>query len=134
MRFERTRNTRLNKGLAGGPEGIFNLKDPGFRTTKLDSFLAYSEVNMPLELGVTQTATLGAEWNQQHMKDASSASQKLVGGTLPGRKTGTRSPYASAHVFSLFAEDNLELTDSTMLTRACVTVCTPRLATTGAHH
>ncbi len=134
VQFERTRNTRLNEGLAGGPEGIFNLKDPGFRTTKLDSFLAHSEVNMPLELGVTQTATLGAEWNQQHMKDASSTSQKLVGRTLPGRESGTRSPYASAHVFSLFAEDNLELTDSTMLTRACVTVCTPRLATTAAHH
>lgn len=86
VQFERTRNTRLNEGLAGGPEGIFNLKDPGFRTTKLDSFLAHSEVNMPLELGVTQTATLGAEWNQQHMKDASSTSQKLVGRTLPGRE------------------------------------------------
>ncbi|MCP1064768.1 hypothetical protein M5G07_01285 [Serratia symbiotica] len=73
VQFERTCNNRLNEGLAGGPEGIFNLKDPGFRITKLDNFLAHSEVNMPLELGVTQTATLGAEWNQQHMLPAAHA-------------------------------------------------------------
>ncbi len=59
VQFEHTRNTGLNEGLAGGTEGIFNLKDPGFMTTKLDSFLAHSEVNIPLELGVTQTAALG---------------------------------------------------------------------------
>jgi ferric enterobactin receptor len=29
-----------------------------------------------------------------------------------------RSPYSSAEIFSLFAENNMELTDSTMLTPA----------------
>lgn len=29
-----------------------------------------------------------------------------------------RSPYTSAEIFSLFAENNMELTDSTMLTPA----------------
>ena len=50
------------------------------------------------------------------MKDGTSTSQTLMGGTIPGMTTGTRSPYASAHIFSLFAEDNIELTDTTMLT------------------
>ena len=116
IQFERTRNTRLNEGLAGGTEGIFDTKNEGFGTTKLDDFLAHSEISVPFELGVTQTATLGTEWNQQKMKDGSSTSQTLMGGTIPGQATGTRSPYASAHIFSLFAEDNMELTDSTMLT------------------
>lgn len=50
------------------------------------------------------------------MKDGTSTSQTLMGGTIPGMGNGTRSPYASAHIFSLFAEDNIELTDTTMLT------------------
>jgi ferric enterobactin receptor len=38
----------------------------------------------------------------------------------------TRSPYASAQIFSLFAEDNMELTDSTMLTPGLrLRSCTP---------
>ncbi|SMB43352.1 iron-enterobactin outer membrane transporter [Serratia proteamaculans] len=117
IQFERTRNTRLNEGLAGGTEGIFDTKNEGFGTTKLDDFLAHSEVSVPFELGVTQTATVGTEWNQQKMKDGSSIAQSLAeGGALPGVGSGSRSPYSSAHIFSLFAEDNIELTDSTMLT------------------
>ncbi|ASL95355.1 outer membrane receptor FepA [Serratia marcescens] len=116
VQFERTRNTRLNEGLAGGTEGIFDTKNTGFGTTKLDDFLAHSEVSVPFELGVAQTATLGTEWSQQRMKDGTSTSQTLMGGTIPGMTAGTRSPYASAHIFSLFAEDNIELTDTTMLT------------------
>lgn len=114
VRFERTRNTRLNEGLAGGTEGIFSNDD--FSTTKLDDFLAHSEVSVPFEFGVTQTATLGTEWNQQKMKDGSSTSQALSGGAISGVDSGNRSPYSSANIFSLFAEDNIELTDSTMLT------------------
>ena len=117
VQFERTRNTRLNEGLAGGTEGIFDTKNEGFGTTKLDDFLAHSEVSVPFELGVTQTATLGTEWNQQRMKDGSSIAQSLTeGGALPSVDSDSRSPYSSAHIFSLFAEDNIELTDSTMLT------------------
>ncbi|CAI2152181.1 TonB-dependent siderophore receptor [Serratia ficaria] len=114
VRFERTRNTRLNEGLAGGTEGTFSNDD--FSTTKLDDFLAHSEVSVPFEFGVTQTATLGTEWNQQKMKDGSSTSQALSGGAISGVDSGNRSPYSSANIFSLFAEDNIELTDSTMLT------------------
>ncbi|CAI1796429.1 TonB-dependent siderophore receptor [Serratia plymuthica] len=114
VRYERTRNTRLNEGLAGGTEGIFS--DDSFNTIRLDDFLAHSEISVPFELGVTQTATLGTEWNQQKMKDGSSTSQALSGGSIEGVDSTNRSPYSSAKIFSLFAEDNIELTDSTMLT------------------
>lgn len=120
IRFERTRNTRLNEGLAGGTEGIFDTTNEGFGTTKLDDFLAHSEISVPFEFGVAQTATLGTEWNQQRMKDGSSIGQALegtrTGGAIDGVDSTNRNPYASAHIFSLFAEDNIELTDSTMLT------------------
>ena len=115
VQFERTRNSRLAEGLAGGTEGIFS--SDNFNTTRLDDFLAHSEISLPFDMWVPQTATLGTEWNQQRMKDPSSTTQSLTeGGPLPGIEGTNRSPYSSAKIFSLFAENNAELTDSTMLT------------------
>ncbi|MHA7845951.1 TonB-dependent siderophore receptor [Serratia sp. D1N4] len=115
LQFERTRNTRLAEGLAGGTEGIFS--SDSFNTTRLDDVLAHSEISIPFEMWVPQTATLGTEWNQQKMKDPSSTSQSLAeGGSIPGVDSTNRDPYSSAKIFSLFAENNAEVTDSTMLT------------------
>ncbi|WP_072927933.1 TonB-dependent siderophore receptor [Nissabacter archeti] len=114
--YENTRNTRMNEGLAGGTEGIFS--DDGFSSIQLDDVLLHSEISIPFELWVNQTATFGAEWNQQRMKDNISNTQALSGGAVDGIASTGRSPYSSAEIFSLFAEDNIELTDSTMLTPA----------------
>jgi ferric enterobactin receptor len=115
LQFERTRNTRLAEGLAGGTEGIFS--SDSFNTTRLDDVLAHSEISIPFEMWVPQTATLGTEWNQQKMKDPSSTNQSLAeGGSIPGVDSTNRDPYSSAKIFSLFAENNAEVTDSTMLT------------------
>lgn len=115
VQFERTRNTRLAEGLAGGTEGIF--ANDSYNTTRLDNLLAHSEVSIPFDMWVPQTATLGTEWNQQKMKDPSSTTQSLTeGGLIPGIDATDRSPYSSAKIFSLFAENNAELTDTTMLT------------------
>ncbi|UQY44608.1 TonB-dependent siderophore receptor [Mixta hanseatica] len=111
--YENTRNSRLNEGLAGGTEGIF--ASDSFSTIELNDVLLHSEISVPFELWINQTATLGTEWNQQRMKDPSSTKQALTGGAIDGISDGTRSPYTQAEIFSLFAEDNLELTDSTML-------------------
>lgn len=116
IQYERTRNTRFNEGLDGANEGIFDPKNSGFSTTRLDDFLAHAEASIPFTLGVLQTATMGAEWNQQRMKDNMSVRQQLNGGEIPGVNTGVRTPYSSAHIFSLFAENNIELTETTMLT------------------
>jgi ferric enterobactin receptor len=113
--YEHTRNTRNNEGLAGGTEGIFS--DENFSNIDLADVLLHSEVNLPLDLLVNQTLTLGSEWNQQRMKDLASNTQSLTeGGTLAGVNPTNRSPYSQAEIFSLFAENNMELTDSTMLT------------------
>jgi ferric enterobactin receptor len=115
VQFERTRNTRLAEGLAGGTEGIF--ANDSYNTTRLDNLLAHSEVSIPFDMWVPQTATLGTEWNQQKMKDPSSTTQSMTeGGLIPGIDATNRSPYSSAKIFSLFAENNAELTDTTMLT------------------
>jgi ferric enterobactin receptor len=114
VQYEKTRNTRLNEGLAGGTEGIF--ASTAFNTTSLNDVLLHSEVSVPFDLWVPQTATLGTEWNQQKMKDPSSNTQTMMGGDIAGVDSTNRSPYASAEIFSLFAENNMELTDSTTLT------------------
>ena len=112
--YENTRNSRINEGLAGGTEGIFS--DGNFSNIQLDDVLLHSEVSIPFELLVNQTATFGAEWNQQRMKDNSSNTQSLSStGAIDGISSTGRNPYSSAEIFSLFAEDNMELTDSTML-------------------
>ena len=111
--YENTRNSRMNEGLAGGTEGIFANSD--FSTIELNDVLLHSEISIPFELGVNQTATFGTEWNQQKMKDASSNTQTFMSGAVDGISGTDRSPYSQAEIFSLFAEDNIELTDSTML-------------------
>ncbi|WP_323372720.1 TonB-dependent siderophore receptor [Winslowiella arboricola] len=111
--YEKTRNSRMNEGLAGGTEGIFS--DDGFSDIQLDDVLLHSEVSIPFAWLVNQTATIGTEWNQQRMKDNLSNTQALSGGDIDGISSSNRSPYSSAEIFSLFAEDNMELTDSTML-------------------
>ncbi len=113
VQYERTRNNRMNEGLAGGTEGIFS--ENRFSSIDLGSLLGHSELSVPFELGVQQTATFGAEWNEQKMKDLASNTQDMQGGDIEGVDSTHRSPYASARIFSLFAEDNLELTDTTML-------------------
>ncbi len=75
----------------------------------------HSEVSLPFDLLVNQNLTLGTEWAQQRMKDELSNSQTFMG-KYPGYSSTNRSPYSKAEIFSLFAENNMELTDSTMLT------------------
>ncbi|MBB1200250.1 TonB-dependent siderophore receptor [Enterobacteriaceae bacterium 89] len=116
VQYERTRNSRINEGLAGGTEGIFSSNK--FGDIDLSDVTLHSEVNLPFDLLVNQNLTLGTEWNQQKMKDMTSNSQTFMGGNIPGYSSTDRSPYSQAEIFSLFAEDNMEITDSTMLTPA----------------
>ena len=117
IQYERTRNTRLNEGLAGGTEGIFNTTDEGFSTIALSDTNAHSEVSIPLDLLWQQTLTVGGEWNHQAMKDPTSNTQSTsTGGSVARIDASGRSIYSHADLWSLYAEDNLEMTDSTMLT------------------
>lgn len=115
VQFENTRNSRLAEGLAGGTEGIFSSTD--FTTTYLDSFVAHSEISIPFERWLPQTVTLGSEWSQEKMKDPASVSQIMSeGGLIPSLDGNNRSPYSCDQIFSLFAESNIEMTESTLLT------------------
>ncbi|MGU3521880.1 TonB-dependent siderophore receptor [Enterobacteriaceae bacterium C23F] len=114
--YEHTRNSRKGEGLAGGTEGIFNSNK--FVDIDLSDVLLHSEINLPVDFVFNQTLTLGTEWNQQKMKDMGSNTQTFMGGEIPGYSSTGRSPYSQAEIFSLFAEDNIEVTDSTMLTPA----------------
>ena len=114
--YERTRNSRKGEGLAGGTEGIFNSNQ--FTAIDLADVMLHSEVSIPFDYLVNQNLTLGSEWNQQRMKDKASNTQALSGGEIPGYDSTGRSPYSKAEIFSLFAENNMELTDTTMLTPA----------------
>ncbi len=114
--YEHTRNSRKGEGLAGGTEGIFSSNQ--FSDIDLSDVMLHSEVNIPFDLWVNQNLTLGTEWNQQRMKDNASNTQELSGGEIPGYDSTGRSPYSKAEIFSLFAENNMEVTDTTMLTLA----------------
>ncbi|HDH0698528.1 TPA: siderophore enterobactin receptor FepA [Klebsiella aerogenes] len=114
--YEHTRNSRKGEGLAGGTEGIFSSNQ--FTDIDLSDVMLHSEVNIPFDLWVNQNLTLGTEWNQQRMKDNASNTQELSGGEIPGYDSTGRSPYSKAEIFSLFAENNMEVTDTTMLTPA----------------
>lgn len=117
VQYEHTRNSRTPEGLAGGTEGIFDPKaSQKYVDADLNDVMLHSEVSVPFDLFVNQNLTVGTEWTQQRMKDMLSNSQTFMGGDIPGSSSTDRSPYSKAEIFSLFAENNMELTDSTMLT------------------
>lgn len=117
VQYEHTRNSRTPEGLAGGTEGIFDPKaSQKYVDADLNDVTLHSEVSIPFDLFVNQNLTVGTEWAQQRMKDMLSNSQTFMGGDIPGSSSTDRSPYSKAEIFSLFAENNMELTDSTMLT------------------
>ena len=119
VQYEHTRNSRIPEGLAGGTEGIFDEKATSqFVDANQTNVLLHSEISVPFDLLVNQNLTLGTEWGQQRLKDMLSTTQLFSGGNIPGMSGQGRSPYAQAETFSLFAENNMELADSTMLTPA----------------
>ncbi|WP_371319006.1 TonB-dependent siderophore receptor [Pseudomonas sp. PDM33] len=115
LQYEKTRNSRINEGLAGGTEGIFSNTD--FYTATLRDLTAHGEVNLPLHAWRDQTLTLGSEWVQQKLDDPSANTQTTSeGGSVPGLTSTDRDTSSQAQIFSLFAEDNIEVLPGTMLT------------------
>ncbi|WP_448681098.1 TonB-dependent siderophore receptor [Pseudomonas nicosulfuronedens] len=115
LQYEKTRNSRINEGLAGGTEGIFSNTD--FYTATLRDLTAHGEVNLPLHAWRDQTLTLGSEWVQQKLDDPSANTQTTSeGGSVPGLTSTDRDTSSQAQIFSLFVEDNIELLPGTMLT------------------
>ena len=114
LQYEATRNTRMDEGLAGGTEGLFS--DGTFTTAKLDTTTLHGEYNQPGKWGeLDHVMTLGAEVVNQKFTDRNSVSQTTTeGGTIAG--LSGRSPKIDAKIYSVFVEDNIELTRDTILT------------------
>ena len=115
LQYEKTRNSRISEGLAGGTEGIFSSSN--FNTTVLRDLTAHGEVSLPLYAGVDQVLTVGTEWVEQQLDDPSSNGQTTTaGGNVAGLAGTNRSSSSSARIFSVFVEDNIELRPGTRLT------------------
>ncbi|MGL5999891.1 MAG: TonB-dependent siderophore receptor [Pseudomonas proteolytica] len=115
LQYEKTRNSRISEGLAGGTEGIFSSSN--FNTSVLRDLTAHGELSLPLHAGVDQVLTVGTEWVEQQLDDPSSNVQTTTaGGSVPGLAGSNRSSSSSARIFSVFVEDNIELRPGTRLT------------------
>ena len=124
--YERTINSHLPEGLAGGPEGSYTGLD--FVQSRLKNLRFSSEANIPFKLGVDNVLTVGAEFTDSKLDDPTSNSQSLTdiipGG--PGRKprkvvnifsgvSEHRSGKTSQRNWAAYVEDNISLTDKTHL-------------------
>ncbi|GKV94669.1 TonB-dependent siderophore receptor [Pectobacterium aroidearum] len=117
LQYEKTQNTRISEALSGGPAG--RPTGSTYTTINLDTYTAHSEVNIPFDAWFNQTATVGVEWVEQKMHDPSSNTQTTTeAGSISTISNTNRSSDISSRIASVFVEDNIELTDSTMLTPA----------------
>lgn len=120
LQYEKTRNTRLLEGLAGGTEGRFNDPDVngdgGFGNVDLQTITAHTELSKNLTLaGFEQVLTTGLEWNRQKINDQSSALAERNPSRIPNAPRAYQSR-AKADIYSVFAESNIYISDSTTLT------------------
>ena len=114
--YERTVNSHLPEGLAGGPEGSYTGLD--FVQSRLKNLRFSSEANIPFKLGVDNVLTVGAEFTDSKLDDPASNTQ----GFTDQKKTdvfngisATRGGKASQRNWAAYVEDNISLTDKTHL-------------------
>ncbi|WP_347506251.1 TonB-dependent siderophore receptor [Pseudomonas anguilliseptica] len=119
LAYDYTRNERLNEGLAGGGEGA-PAEGAGVFMSRLRNTRGNAEVNLPLEMGAPQVLTLGGEYLYESLNDPGSLRAQTwdpgVGGVpaIPGfDRNQTKT---TAHSFALFAEDNIEVGERTIVT------------------
>lgn len=116
LNYEKTNNTRLGEGSTGKVEGMIN--SDKYNTSRLESYRASGELNVPLYWLVDQTLTLGAEWNRDELNDPASMQATNNAGVVIGGVTGDasgRSSKNSADLIGLYLEDNIEARPGTNL-------------------
>lgn len=114
--YERTVNSHLPEGLAGGPEGSYTGLD--FVQSRLKNLRFSSEANIPFKLGVDNVLTVGAEFTDSKLDDPASNTQgfKDQGKTdVFNGISATRGGKASQRNWAAYVEDNISLTDKTHL-------------------
>lgn len=119
--YDQTKNTRLDEGLAGGPEGV--IRNADFETSKLNTLRLHGESILPMTPGIPQKLTLGAEYVKDTLHENANMDEGTSTGTdpnalyAPAFVTGDRSKMTS-QITSVYAEDNLQLTNNTHLVLA----------------
>lgn len=119
VQYSETENARILEGLVGGTEGAFTTTaSPPYTTSLLQDLTVHSETNVPIRGKLNQMLTTGVEWTGQKLQDPSSTALAILPawGTIPGVSSSVRGPDSSANIFSVFAEDNIELSQDTVLT------------------
>lgn len=115
FQYDKTKNKRLLEGLGGSTEGRINTETDK-STSTLDTFRINGEVNIPLEFHVSQNLTLGAEWIEDDFEDEANTT---VGSTGSSAGLDSIAPkdrsHMSSRIASVYAEDNLKITDTTDL-------------------
>ena len=133
--FDKTKNSRLPEGLAGGPEGSYT-STTGFTNSILKNTRLSSEFYIPFTLGVEHMVTLGFEGTHSTLDDKQSMTQNLgekvifvtdANGkrnrivkkdpteSFPGI-TKNRGGYSSQTEWAIFLEDNISVNDKLILT------------------
>ncbi len=113
---EKTRNTRLLEGLAGGTEGIF-IVDGGFGDIDLRTLTLHGEVNHTMTGdSVDHVLTVGAEWVDSRLEDnASGLKDRNPQPNVPVPPTQW-SGRTDARIASVFVEDNVYIGDALTVT------------------
>lgn len=114
--YERTVNSHLPEGLAGGPEGSYTGLD--FVQSRLKNLRFSSEANIPFKLGVDNVLTVGTEFTDSKLDDPASNSQGFKDQGKTDAFNGisaTRGGKASQRNWAAYVEDNISLTDKTHL-------------------
>lgn len=114
--YERTINSHLPEGLAGGPEGSYTGLD--FVQSRLKNLRFSSEANIPFKLGVDNVLTVGAEFTDSKLDDPASNTQGFEDQGKTDVFNGisaTRGGKASQRNWAAYVEDNISLTDKTHL-------------------
>ncbi|MHA6197387.1 FepA family TonB-dependent siderophore receptor [Pseudomonas wadenswilerensis] len=111
--YEKTRNNRLLEGQTGSVDGDISGNEKS--TSTYDSYLVQGQLDIPLQVLLPQTLTLGAEWNHQELDDPSTMN-RAIGTTLPNSAAGARATDMDATIMAVYAEDNIELTPNWYLT------------------
>lgn len=116
LQYGETINSRIQEGLVGGTEGMFLVGKPPFLNNRLEDMTAHGEVNVPIRGAVNQMLTVGVEWAGQKLNDPASNTVVTSYGAISGVSSAGRSADSSANTLSVFLEDNVELSSSTVLT------------------
>lgn len=105
LNYQKTNNTRMKEGLAGGGEGRIT-GDRKFITGRLSTYRLFSEVHIPADF---HTLSVGAEWNRDELDDPAATELAIKHG-FRSMSSGTnkRSRLNTSEISSLFVEDNIE--------------------------